>query len=111
MSASEIIMVAGMLFFAMFMMKSLFETRRFLKYLEENYPAEFTKLGFPNWKIQWGDRSLRIATKYIRQRQFEQLKDENLELSYKLIKNYERFAWVCGAVALIAPLAGLYLGF
>ncbi len=109
MAVTDTIMIAGLVLFGMFMLKVLFETRAFLKHLEEKHPGEFAKLGFPDWKIQWGDASLRLATKYIRQRQFEPLKDEVLERSYRAIRIYERYAWAAGAIAIVATLAGPYL--
>jgi hypothetical protein len=108
MPISDVIMVSGLFVFAFFMLKVLFETRRFLKYLEENHPGEFAKLGFPHWKIQWGDPSLRLAMKYIRKRQFAPLGDENLETSYKAIRVYERFGWLAGGIAVLATIAGPY---
>lgn len=104
MPIADIVMVGGLLLFAAFMMKTLFQTRAFLRHLEEHHPGEFAKLGFPHWKIQWGDRSLRLATKYIRKRQFEALNDEVLETSYRAILMYERFAWLAGAVAIVAAI-------
>ena len=109
MTITDTIMAAGLLLFAMFMLKVLFETRAFLRHLEAKHPAEFAKLGFPHWKIQWGDPSLRLAMKYIRKRQFEPLGDEVLEASYKAIKVYERFAWLAGVIAIVATIAGPYV--
>lgn len=110
MSISDTIMVTGLMLFAFFMLKVLFESRRFLHHLETHHSAEFAKLGFPHWKMQWGDPSLRLAMKYIRQRQFEYLKDEDLETYYKAIRIYERFAWFAGAIAIMATIAGPYMG-
>lgn len=110
MSLSETIMVAGLLLFAVFMLLVLFESRAFLRHLEAHHPGEFAKLGFPNWKIQWGDRSLRLAMKYIRQRQFAPLHDAALEKSYRAIRLYDRLGWALAAAAFIAALAGPFIG-
>jgi hypothetical protein len=109
MTITDTIMAAGLIMFGMFMLKVFFETRAFLKHLETHHNEEFQKLGCPHWRLQWSDASLRVATKYIREHQFESLNDEVLESSYRAIKTYERFAWVAGAIAVAATIAGPYL--
>ena len=75
-------------------------TNTFFKYLEKNHSDEFAKLGYPKWRIQFGDVILRNAIKYIHTKAFEPLGDEELMNHYRSIRNAERLAYAMAAVAL-----------
>ncbi|MEA3373031.1 MAG: hypothetical protein U9Q62_04995 [Campylobacterota bacterium] len=91
---------ASIFIFILAVLWQLAATNTFFKYLEKEHPNEFARLGYPKWRIEFGNVILRNAIKYIHTKSFEPLGDEELMNHYRSIRNAERLAYAMAALAL-----------
>lgn len=74
------------LLFIVAMVVQILATQAFFNRLNSAHHELYLQMGKPRWKIQLTDDAFRDAVRYIRSRQFEELKDPELFGIYKKIK-------------------------
>lgn len=77
------------LFFLALMAMHIYLVNSFFTQLKQSHEKIWQELGQPQWKIHFGDDSFKNAMKYIRKKEFTDLKDDVLEELYGKIKRIE----------------------
>jgi hypothetical protein len=70
--------------------KYLLHVRLFLKRIESHHKELWLSMGMPKLNFQFGDTRYRSAMNYIRNKNFRELEDDELEIQYKKITFLEK---------------------
>ena len=73
-------------------------TNAFFLQLKKAHEATWKSLGQPRWRIHFGDPTFQEAMKYIRQKKFIDLDDDELMQCYRKIKRVE---YVSASIAVL----------
>ncbi len=106
----NIIIMGFALFFLTLMSMHIYYTNSFFSQLQKEHEDVWKTLGQPRWKIQFGDDSFKNAMKYIRQKQFSDLQDAQLEEYYEKIRRVEYASAALALVIVSATIADVLKG-
>lgn len=96
--------------FLLLMSFHVYQTNAFFLRLKDKHKDTWKELGQPQWKIHFGDSGFKNAMKYIRQKKFENLNDDELLGCYKRIKRIEYAALAIAALILLLTVLDVLKG-
>lgn len=99
----NMLFTAMALLFIVAMLLQIFTIQAFFNRLEKGHASLYEEMGRPKWRIQLADDAFKRGLKYIRSRQFQELKDEELQALYKKIKrtDYAALGFAILALAIV----------